>query len=264
MGFFVLDGKCSQDFGVNLSGTSSWGTPEREIETASIPGRSGALITYAGAWKNVVVKYPAWIARRFDCEFDAFAEWWNAHTDKYYMLEDSYHPEYFRLARPISKIDPEVGTLNRSGRFDLEFSCKPQKYLKDGNIKRTILDSSFITLKNPTDYDAYPLIISHQTEDVDNWIRAYDALDSQIFGIKFYREDDDTGVDFINCDITFDAETHESWATIGVNELSANSVIVESYANPDQYKEIILPARQSVTIESFDGAFDIYPRWYRI
>ena len=268
MGFFVFDGKCSQDFGVNLSGSGTWKTPQRNVETAEVPGRNGALITYVGAWKNVTIEYPAWVARRFADKWDAFSEWWNAHTDKYYVLEDSYHPDYYRMARAVSPIEPNVGTLNGSGSFDLKLSCKPQKYLKDGLVKRSIDSSDYehdrdrIVLRNPTDFDAYPLIVAHIVEQ-NSEIVVGDELDTSIAEITFKHQTSE--LEFDNCDIEYDSEIREASATIGEGSvLGANSAVVEDFPNPSIYKQLVIPARTSVTISAYDGTFDVYPRWYRI
>ena len=165
MGYFNYDLKCSLDFGVNVSGTGSWATPQRKIETVEVPGRPGRVITYVGSWTHVDITYPAWIARGFDKKWDAFSEWWNAHTDNLYKLTDCYHPKYYRMARALSPLDPEVRTLNRSGRFDLKFQAMPQKYLLDGDIPRILDNGESIILSNPTSYDAYPVIVAMIRDD---------------------------------------------------------------------------------------------------
>ena len=50
----------------------------------------------------------------------------------YHRLEDSYHPDYYRMAVLDKEISPELGFQNYSGSFDLTFSCMPQQYLKSG------------------------------------------------------------------------------------------------------------------------------------
>ena len=264
MGFFVLDGKCSQDYGVNLSGSGTWTTPQRNVETAEVPGRNGSLITYVGSWKNVEVEYPAWIARRFDDKWDSFTSWWNAHTDKYYELHDSYHPDYFRMARALTPIEPSVGTLNRSGSFDLRFSCKPQKYLHDGLVKRTLNSEELsygneFHLKNPTEFDAYPLIVARMG-DTDSQLTICNERDSVICNLRLkHATSHDT---YIGNVLTYDAEIHECAASAGSVVRDANDAVVESFEN--NFKHIVLPAGQEAIIYFWDCDIDIYPRWYMI
>ena len=260
MGFFVLDGTSSSDFGVNVSGLESWKTPQREIEKVKIPGRSGHLITYVGGWENVEEEYPAWIARKFHHRWDRFAEWWNAHTDNYYELSDIYHPEYFRMACPISKLDPDVGTLNKSGKFDLKFDCKPQKYLRDGNVARIVPDGGSITLRNPTSYDAHPLVISKMAGGADNIIMISDDMDSVICQLRFKANDGTYS--YAGTDIVYDSETQEATASFYTNLISANAAVVETFEN--DFSKFSIPADTTVRIDSWNGEFAIYPRWYRI
>ena len=260
MGYFVLDGKASTDFGVTISGTESWPTPSREVETAKIPGRLGSLVTYVGSWQNVDITYPAFMSRRFDLKFDAFAEWWNAHTDNYYQLTDTYHPGYYREARPISALSPNVGTINRSGKFDLKFSCKPQKFLRDGAIKRTVENGGQIVLTNPTMYDAYPLIVAKIRDYGAHKIGIYDELDSVVSLVTFRTSDN--LYSYLDTDIRYDAEIHEATAQFPGLLVSANSVVSEEY--PNEWTIACIPAKTTVTIESWHGEFDIYPRWFTI
>ena len=49
-----------------------------------------------------------------------------------------------------------MGVLNRTAKFDVEFNCKPQRFLKSGDMLRKV--ASGTTIINPTMYDALPLI----------------------------------------------------------------------------------------------------------
>jgi len=262
MGFFVLDGKASSDFGVNLSGASTWATPERVVETAEIPGRNGKLITYVGQYRNVEISYPAWIARRFNMKFDAFCDWWNAHTDNYYMLTDTYHPEYYRMARSIGKLDPEVGTIGRSGKFELSFDCKPQKFLRDGNNARTIGNGESIVLRNPTDQDAYPLIVAKIANSTDSILQIYQyETDTSYDQLTFGHTFDATSLN--GFEIVYDTEICEATCAIAdADPVSVNSIITEDLEN--DMTGFYIPAGDTVVLESNQGEFDIYPRWYRI
>ena len=260
MGYFNYDSKCSLDFGLNVSGTGSWATPQRKIETVEVPGRPGRLITYVGFWSHVDIVYPAWISRGFDKKWDAFAEWWNAHTDNLYKLTDSYHPKYYRMARALSPLEPEVRTLNRSGRFDLKFQAMPQKYLIDGDVPRILAEGEEIILSNPTSYDAYPVIIAKIRDSERHEIGVYDDLESVIGEIKFKVSD--SAYDYLGNDIKYDAEIHEATCQFPGLLAGANGAIIESF--PNEYKTLCIPAGKTVTVKSWHGEFEFYPRWYMI
>lgn len=259
MGYFMLDNKSSADFGVHVSGTGSWTTPSRTIETANVPGRMGALISYVGAWSNVTVTYPAWIARGFDNKFDAFCSWWNSHTDNYYILTDPYHPEYYRLARPVAAIDPKVGTLNRYGTFDLKFNCKPQKFLRDGLRPKRLTENHQILLTNPTGYDAFPLIVAKIRSSANSLLEI--TTDADIMASMVFKYTSST-YNYVGRDIEYDAETHEASCKFPLQTVSANNVVVEGLGSG--INGIAIPANTAVFFESNAGDFDIYPRWYWI
>ena len=52
---FTFAGRSSKDFGIYLSGSGVFNAPERDVETISIPGRSGDLILDNGRFKNISV-----------------------------------------------------------------------------------------------------------------------------------------------------------------------------------------------------------------
>lgn len=157
MGNIIFDGYNFEDYGVVVSGSGTWNMPERLTEKENVYGRHGALITDAGMYDNVEIPYPAWIARGFAEKYEDFSRMMALHTDKYYRLEDSYHPDYYRQARVVPGIIPRPGTLNRSGEFTVTFDCKPQKWLRSGEEVLEI--SERLELFNMTGYEAKPLII---------------------------------------------------------------------------------------------------------
>ena len=75
----------------------------------------------------------------------------------YQRLEDSIHPEYFRIGNFTSSIIPRMSRDRQLSTFELKFNCKPQKYLKTGEDSVTMTGSGNILI-NPTFYEARPLI----------------------------------------------------------------------------------------------------------
>lgn len=154
--YFRFDGKNSLEFGVHCSGGGTYGSPSRSTEKIDIPGRNGAVYIDNGKFDNITVTYPCWISREANKgKLDAFRAWLMSKKG-YKRLEDPYHPEEFRLAAYDSNIDPDMSVMNRVANFDVSFSCKPQRFLKSGDITREITNGTIIY--NPTMYDALPLI----------------------------------------------------------------------------------------------------------
>ena len=125
---------------------------------------SGDLIVEAGEFDNIDISYPAGIMQDFDSYtngWEQFAQFLAVRSDKYYRLEDEYHPLYYRMARFVPGIAPKVGTLNRSGQFTVTFDCKPQKYLLSGENEIVLTDytgENGIEIVNSTPFPAYPEI----------------------------------------------------------------------------------------------------------
>lgn len=154
--YFIFDGRKCSEFGVYCSGGGTYVSPSRSIETIDIPGRNGDIHIDKGKYENVTVSYSCWIHRDADKgKLDGFRAW--LHSKKgYKRLEDPYHPEEFRFAAYDSNLDPDMGVLNRTAKFDVEFNCKPQRFLKSGEIVSAV--TSGTEIRNPTFYDALPII----------------------------------------------------------------------------------------------------------
>ena len=164
MGNVIFDGRRFSDFGVIVSGENTWAQPTRRVTKAQVPGRHGDLIVEAGEFDNVDISYPAGIMQDFDSYtngWEQFEQFLAVRSDKYYHLEDEYHPLYYRMARFVPGIAPKVGTLNRSGQFNVTFDCKPQKWLKSGENEIVLTDytgENGIEMVNSTPFPAYPEI----------------------------------------------------------------------------------------------------------
>ena len=113
------------------------------------------MIIDNGRFKNIALTYPAFIRQNFKKNIDG-ARMWLLADSSYHKLEDTYHPEIFRMARFSSPTNFTTRFLNLSGECELVFDCKPQRFLKSGNVP--IESTGKITLINPTIYEALPLI----------------------------------------------------------------------------------------------------------
>ena len=155
MHIFLYNGKKSQDFNLVLSGEDTWKKSMPDVERKQIPGRNGDLLLSNHRYNNVDITYHVGIKRDFDTNFTAFMNFLLKEPG-YHRLEDSYHPDYYRMAVLDKEVSPQMNTLNHSGIFDLTFSCMPQQYLKSGERLQVLTGSG--TVFNPTMYDAKPLL----------------------------------------------------------------------------------------------------------
>ena len=155
----TYDGVDSSSFGVFISGDGVFDAPARRGEMISIPGRNGSLFMDEGVFENITVEYPAFIGTGYEDLFrERLGDLRSALTSRgnYKRLEDTYHPDEFRLGvyRSGLEVDPKV--ITRAGNFTLKFDCKPQRYLKIGEDPIVLTAGALIN--NPTLFYARPLL----------------------------------------------------------------------------------------------------------
>lgn len=153
----VWDGVSSQSLGVTVEGLIiPTSTPERVFNSVKVAGRNGDVITdNAIAFENTTQKYTMhWLATQHSLVMD-----WLFHTPtKYIRLEDSLHPNMFRMAY-IEKSSTVSNINNVLYRAEIVFSCKPQFFLTSGETKTTYStgSQSSIQLYNPG-MPTFPLV----------------------------------------------------------------------------------------------------------
>lgn len=152
LGNISLDGRSLRDFGVKYALCKNrYEQPEPAVETKHVDGRNGDILFYTGEFKNVDLKYLCVCEGDFDTNFNGFKSWLYS-KNGYLRLEDDAFPDEYRMAAALKATDMEKAR----DCFELELNCKPQKFLKAGEIATTI--SGYDHLYNPTDYESKPLI----------------------------------------------------------------------------------------------------------
>ena len=131
--YFVFNGKKSSDFNVWCSGDGLYRLPDRDVEYIAVPGRNGELAVDNGRWQNVSVTYSCFIPKHFREHYSDLVSWL-ASQKGYGRLEDARHPEFYWLARMDADVAPKMVFPDDSGTFTLTFNCKPQRFLKSGEI----------------------------------------------------------------------------------------------------------------------------------
>lgn len=152
--YFTFNGVNCKDFGVYVSGSKTFGSAEREYETVEVPGRNGDLVYSSSRLKNIQVDYEAFIFEEFSNNMQALRNYLLTQIG-YGRLEDTYHPDEFRLGVFSAALDPEVTNLE-VGQFTLSFNCKPQRFLKTGTMTTEFIQNGVIV--NPSMNDSSPLI----------------------------------------------------------------------------------------------------------
>jgi phage-related protein len=156
----IFGGIDSADFGIYIGGEGTFNAPERDVEMISIPGRDGAFALDKGRFENIEVKYTVINQEPDLATFSANLEGFrNALCSQrgYQRLEDTFHPDEYRMAVFADKFEAKPIEYNTASKFDIVFNCKPQRYLTDGETAVSVEDGD--TLTNPTLFEAHPLLM---------------------------------------------------------------------------------------------------------
>lgn len=116
-------------------------TPERQVETFEVKGRSGSLLIDYGSFNNVTIEAElALESGNSDTTISLFDEVRSSVMRQlgYQRLEDSDYPDEYRMARPV---DATLETESeKNGRMVLTFNAKPQRYLISGDVPAVELE----------------------------------------------------------------------------------------------------------------------------
>ena len=156
-GLIVFGGEASADYGIVVSSAPTFEKPRRKQTVYTIPGRNGAIIQQQDAWDDVTRKYKVYALPKFSDlpdAVEAFTGWLNSQTG-YTRLEDSFEPDYYRLAY-YSGGDSVANDMMQAGETTLQFTCRPERFLKSGEDPIEVVNGTY--LNNPTRFVSKPLI----------------------------------------------------------------------------------------------------------
>lgn len=139
--YIEFGGVKSSDYGIYVSGEGTFNAPERDVELIEIPGRNGDFSLDKGRFKNITVTYPAFNYETNLTDFRTrLSDFRNALKSKlgYQRLEDTFHPDEYRMATFVDMIDVNPVMYNTASTIELTFNCKPQRFLKSGEEEQTI------------------------------------------------------------------------------------------------------------------------------
>lgn len=160
MNYFIFDGESSLDYGVYIGGQNTFNAPQRDVAKVSIPGRNGDLVQDNGRFLNVQVPYNIVVMDSFRDKTDAIKAWLLSKKG-YCKLVDTYHPGTYRMARVAGGIDFETAAYNLTGKTQVIFDCKPERFLDSGdevfNVgERGQTKSASGSILNPTRFPSKP------------------------------------------------------------------------------------------------------------
>jgi phage-related protein len=158
MGVIIFNDISSRDYDIQVEKLPDYETPEKDYDIIHVPGRNGDVIIDKGSYKNTRRRYQLSVGsltKDFVSMANAISEWLHS-ASGYARLEDSYEPEYYRMA--IYKDSGLIeNLLGSAGRTSIAFNCKPQRFLKSGDESTVFSEAG--TIFNPTGFKSFPTII---------------------------------------------------------------------------------------------------------
>lgn len=158
MGVITYNGVASSTVGIVVEEPPVYVAPEKDYEAIHVPGRNGDILLDKKTYKNVSRKYKIAFGSdtvRFGRMAPAVSEWLHS-TDGYARLSDDYEIDYYRMASYVDEVEIE-NLLDHAGRAEIEFDCKPQRFLVSGDSPLAFMTDSF-TITNPTKFPSLPLL----------------------------------------------------------------------------------------------------------
>lgn len=241
---FTFDGENSLDSGIYITGEAVFNSPTRAVDMITVPGRNGAIVLDQGRFDNITVTYPAGC---FADDMSDFAEKIAAFRNvlasrtSYKRLTDSYNPNEFRLGVFTAGLEVSPSRYNSAGEFEIQFDCKPQRWLTSGEVAQTFTQSGTIT--NPTLFDAKPLLVVTGYGDIgigDDTLTIEGTSSSQII--------------YIDCD------TQEAWSMSGSAMIPKNDYI----RNAGESFPVLSAGANGISLGTGISRIVVTPRWWRL
>lgn len=237
MGVVIFNGISSQDYGIQVEHPPGYQIPARDYEIIHIPGRNGDLVIDNGSYQNVNRSYELSVGSRrkkFTDMANMVAEWLHS-ASGYARLEDSYEPEYYRMAMLQEEVDIE-NILRHAGRATVNFNCKPQRFLKSGEENIQLYGKS--VLRNPTRFASLPEITVYGSGTGSFRVGAF-AVD----------------ISNIKNSITLDSDIQDAYT--GDTNRNADIVLYNGFPK-------LVPGENEFSWSSAITRMEVVPRWWTL
>ena len=166
-GLIVWGGVNSSNYGIVVEECPAFDKPKIRTDVFNIPGRNGSVLFQDGSFDDVTRTYKIWVDE--NTQYDSggqivsgtLADRVNAFTSALYSkqgyqkLTDNFEPDTFRLAY-LTGGQTFTNELLMYGKSTLQFTCRPERFLKSGETGSDYVNGDTIT--NPTLFDSKPLI----------------------------------------------------------------------------------------------------------
>lgn len=242
MGNLIFNGVSTEDLGVVIQTPPTYEFASRDYEVIHIQGKSGDIVIDNKSYQNTKRTYYLAKAFRDKTKFvenvNALVTWLTS-ASGYARLEDSYEPDYFRMA--LFRDEGSLTNLyDKATAITITFECKPQRYLKKGEIPINISKiDTYVRIINTTAYTALPEIsmdgdnltiefISGKDKTQPNNTSILSSTYNQMCIIDSELEDCYTETNYINDKITLTNGFPKLYP--GVNWIKISGTALRSFA----------------------------------
>lgn len=237
MGVITFNGIASDKLGIQVEHPPGYETPKKDYEIVHVPGRNGDVYIDKGSYQNISRTYDIAVGSvggDFTTLANKISEWLYAPIG-YARLEDTYEPDYYRLASYSDTMDVK-NILKQAGRVTISFDCKPQRFLKSG--EQTIKLTAKGTLTNPTKFDALPTITVKGSGKGVLQIGNYTITISEI-----------------NSSITIDCELQDAYN----GTANRNSSVTLNNGFPK-----LIPGSNAISFSGGITSVEVIPKWWTL
>ena len=187
MGTMTFNGISTLDAGVIIQTPPVYEFPTKRIDVIQVQGKNGDIVIDKNTYNNVNREYNLASVIGQDGSFignvRVLVDWLSS-VSGYARLEDSYEPDYFRLAMYRSG-GQLPNFYDKATAMIVKFECKPQRFLKSGEeLIETmapfmpITNDIWFNIKNETKYIALPEITITGENITINFISGGKELDN--------------------------------------------------------------------------------------
>lgn len=273
----IFNGISSDEVGVIVEHYPRVIFPKRKVEVYNIPGRNGDRIIDQEVYENYDQPYEIFLESKdrggLEATIPKIASWLLSGTG-YCRLEDSYFPEFYRMAY-VPDAHEFLSYFNEYGRGTLKFNCMPERWYKSGETEIKVENGQI--LYNPSGFRARPLLRSGGNTDLENVTFTY--LDELKEG--YYSSDWTPGIEGGGSTAITDGNPGVSYTfkwplTTGYLDTkehtqyrfyksNASSPYSKYYSNTftGDYEKIYLSKRTKIEWDN-SGVLYITPRWWSI
>lgn len=159
MGAIYFEGLDLSYFNVSTDESEIFVTPEKDYEFVDVPGLNGRLTLDNHRLKDITLPINCFVRGNFEENYHNLMNFLLSRSG-YAKLELSQDPDHFRRALFYNAVRPDTGSFNKSGKFTLNFNCRPERYLTSGSEYAAPIEitQNEQTISNPTFFTSKPRI----------------------------------------------------------------------------------------------------------